>query len=91
MSSALNPAGPAIHQNLADRLKAAKVPVQAGQQDPPAGVVLFFTVLRDIHSLIVWLDSKLVHCGAFWATAGSWTVCEISYTAFSIHQGHALY
>ena len=48
MTSTLNPAGSAIHQNLADRLKAAKVPGQAGQQDAPAGLVLFFLVLPDI-------------------------------------------
>lgn len=48
VASVLNPAGSAIHQNLADRLKAAKVPGQAGQHEAPAGVVLFFLVLLDI-------------------------------------------
>lgn len=41
MASALNPAGSAIHQNLADTLKAAKVPGQANQQEAPAGMALF--------------------------------------------------
>lgn len=35
MASGLHPAGSAIHRNLADKLKAAKV--QTGQQAPPAG------------------------------------------------------
>lgn len=48
MASAVNPAGSAIHQNLADRLKAAKVPGQAGQQEAPAGVALFLLILLDI-------------------------------------------
>ena len=36
-AAALNPMGSAIHQNLADRLRAAKVPGYAGSQDSPAG------------------------------------------------------
>lgn len=48
LASALNPAGSAIHQNLADRLKAARVPNQIGQQEAPAGKVQSVLVLLDI-------------------------------------------
>ncbi len=34
---AISPVGAVIHKNLADRLKAAKVPGHAGSQDSPAG------------------------------------------------------
>ena len=36
-ASALNPLGSAIHQNLADRLRAARVPGQVPIQEGPAG------------------------------------------------------
>lgn len=37
LAASPNPLGSAIHQNLAERLKAAKVPGHAGTPDPPAG------------------------------------------------------
>ena len=39
LAGSLNPTGLAIHQSLADRLKAAKVPGYAGSQDSPAGIL----------------------------------------------------
>ena len=40
MPESLNPLGSAIHQNLADRLKAAKVPGHAGSHSTPPGKAL---------------------------------------------------
>lgn len=45
LPESLNPLGSAIHQNLADRLKAAKVPGHAGNHNTPPGKALPLSLL----------------------------------------------
>ena len=50
-AAALNSMGSAIHQNLAERLRAAKVPGYAGSHDSPAGTAYALRSIGNFRSM----------------------------------------
>ena len=63
LTASLTPLGntSAIHQNLAERLKAAKVPGHAGTPDPPAGALAILVQAEGLLQLAMQQHRSFVH------------------------------
>lgn len=64
IGSGLNPLGPAIHQNLADRLKAARVAGHtSSSQELPAGKTLF---VHQLQAYALWFHWPILSSAVTW-------------------------